>query len=62
MFVRVSVSVPVSLRELLCVCMKMYACEWVGGASSERNHCISSGGIAIEIITLITLVRVNGVY
>ena len=27
---------------------------WVGGASSERNHCISSGGIAIEMITLIT--------
>ena len=29
---------------------------WVGGASSERNHCISSGGIAIEMITLITLI------
>ena len=24
---------------------------WVGGASSERNHCVSSGGIAIENIT-----------
>mgnify|MGYP007078462700 CR=1 FL=1 len=25
---------------------------WVGGASSERNHCISSGGIAIITLTL----------
>ena len=24
---------------------------WVGGASSERKHCICSGDIAIEIIT-----------
>ena len=24
--------------------------------TSERNHCISSGGIAIEMITLITLI------
>ena len=23
---------------------------WIGGASSERNHCISSGGIAIEVL------------
>ena len=29
---------------------------WVGGASSEHNHCISSGGIAMEIITLASLI------
>ena len=29
---------------------------WVGGASSEHNHCISSGGIAMEIITLVSLI------
>ena len=35
---------------------------WVRGASSESNHCISSGGIAVEMITLITLITLITIF